>query len=154
ILGQLERRSEALACHGKAIQLNPHHPLLWANQGDSQEALGQLEDALKSYLQAIRLAPKETRLLELKARVLRKLGRTGEAEAVERNEKTWLVYVADKAGEAVVEIKSACLTGRLDGPQAARAYMEMLTDRGHRVTDQGVVDGLYQVVFSELVATP
>ena len=80
-LNQLGRSEEALACHDRALELEPHDEMKWMNKGNSLYGLGRLEEALACYDRALEINPHDAGSLANKGVVLNALGRPEEALA-------------------------------------------------------------------------
>jgi len=56
-LANSERSAEAVPLYAQALQLRPGYVRGWLNLGVAYANMGSLEEAVRSYLQALRLNP-------------------------------------------------------------------------------------------------
>jgi Flp pilus assembly protein TadD len=75
------KRKEALKAFGKAVQLTPDDPVLWANLGIVLDELQCLSDAVLCFQHALRLDPHQLEAACWSAVLLYQLGRGEEARA-------------------------------------------------------------------------
>lgn len=78
---ELGRDEDALACHDKAIEINPTDETAWVDKGIALDDLGRFEEALACYDKAIEINPKDARVWSFKGWILDDLGRDEEASA-------------------------------------------------------------------------
>ena len=81
VLGQTDRKSEAVNANQKAVQLFPQDAAAHSNLGVTLKALGRLDEAEASYAQAIALKPDYAEAHSNLGVTLKALGRLEEAEA-------------------------------------------------------------------------
>jgi len=81
VLGQTDRKSEAVDANQKAVQLFPQDAVAHSNLGVTLKALGRLDEAEASYTQAIALKPDYAEAHSNLGNMLRELSRFEEAEA-------------------------------------------------------------------------
>jgi tetratricopeptide (TPR) repeat protein len=81
----LQRLQEALVDSERALARDPNSAVAWYNQGAALENLNRFAEALAAYEHGFN--PRDTRDWDGKARCLRALGRTREAEEAERRAK-------------------------------------------------------------------
>ncbi len=80
-LSSLGRKEEALACHDRALELNPNLVQAWSNKGATLNELRRNEQALACYNRAIELNPRYEKAWSNKGNALKDLGRNEEALA-------------------------------------------------------------------------
>ena len=78
-LGNLGRHKDALACCGKALELNPCHPEGWYNKAGILGELGRFEEAIECCDRALAYRPNYAAAWFNKGVALYKLERDGEA---------------------------------------------------------------------------
>lgn len=104
----LGKRTEALACYKKALQLTPDNPEIYICTGYIHFISGELGSALKSYECAIRLNPEFPDVYYSHGNVLQNLGRHNEAisayeEALRRNPDNFKIYT--NMGVSLAQVK-------------------------------------------------
>ncbi len=81
LLGQTDRKAEALIANQKAVKLAPQDAAACSNLGNTLQGLGRLEEAEANYTQAIVLKPDFAEAHNNLGNTLRELGRLEEAES-------------------------------------------------------------------------
>lgn len=116
VLGQTDRKSEAVDANQKAVQLFPQDAVAHSNLGVTLKALGRLDEAEASYTQAIALKPDYAEAHSNLGNMLRELSRFEEAEASLRQAialKPGYAEAHNSLGVALQEL------GRLDEAEAS-----------------------------------
>jgi len=111
---ELERFSDALLYHERALAINPEDPRAWYGKGDALSKLGRYTEAIKCYEKAIQAKPKSEPAWFGKATALRYAGKTDESlstydkviEINSKNTHAWydkgtLFYILKRFSEAL-----------------------------------------------------
>jgi len=80
-LDELGRHEEAIACYGKALEIDPRDVNTWSNKGTALGALGRHEEAISCLDKALQLDPESAPAWSNKGSALDSLGRYEEALA-------------------------------------------------------------------------
>lgn len=84
-LSQLAHPEEAIACHDRALEINPRDAEAWTNRGTALDSLGRTEEAIGSFHRALEIKPRLAETWSNKGIALMSLGRSEEAmECYER----------------------------------------------------------------------
>ncbi|HXD30620.1 MAG TPA: tetratricopeptide repeat protein [Pyrinomonadaceae bacterium] len=84
-LSRLGHSEEAIACHDRALEINPRDAEAWTNRGTALDSQGRSEEAIACFHRALEINPRLAETWSNKGIALRSLGRSEEAiECYER----------------------------------------------------------------------
>lgn len=155
-LCHLSRPEPALAGLERALELAPQEARLWAIRGLALEQAMRPDEALASFDRSLELNPRDPDSWTHKAQHLLQRGQAEEAVRCRRQAllltgrlKAWGLCLLDESNRPVPGTELRCETD-LPPEAIAHRYLADLTAKGHRVDQDGLVDGRYQAALWEL----